>query len=127
MILLDCLSEKIKDGSKNDYIFSGPRNTLLPSHKVDRGWGEFCLRHKMGSKETDVSKHKYVNCTTTLHMLRHSFATMCYEAGLDKIMVQEMMGHTDYGVTENYTHIRDKMLDSTAKQLEDYVVKSSSK
>ncbi|MCH1638933.1 tyrosine-type recombinase/integrase [Paenibacillus timonensis] len=36
-----------------------------------------------------------------LHYLRHTFASVMYEAGVDLKAISEMMGHSDIGTTKN--------------------------
>jgi integrase len=47
-----------------------------------------------------------IGTNITLHSLRHYFATECLEAGVNKKLVQNWLGHAKYEVTINtYTHV----------------------
>lgn len=41
------------------------------------------------------------------HAFRHTFATRCFEKGLDPLLVQNIMGHSNYSTTISYTHVLD--------------------
>lgn len=43
------------------------------------------------------------------HAFRHTFATRCFEKGLDPLFVQSIMGHVSYSTTVSYTHILDDL------------------
>lgn len=41
------------------------------------------------------------------HAFRHTFATRCFEKGLDPLFIQSIMGHANYSTTVSYTHVLD--------------------
>ncbi len=50
------------------------------------------------------------------HCFRHTFATRCFEKGLDPVVVQSIMGHANYSTTLSYTHIlEDKTKEEVTK------------
>lgn len=48
------------------------------------------------------------------HAFRHTFATRCFEKGLDPLVVQTIMGHSNYSTTISYTHILDDKINEAA-------------
>lgn len=87
--LVDALMDAIPDGKPGDYIFL--RNGhLITDSDFDTLWGWY---------------QKEANITATPHQLRHWFATLLYDAGIDKFEAARYMGHTTAQMTEIYTHI----------------------
>ena len=60
---------------------------------------------------------------TNLHQLRHTFATICYDAGIEPKQASKILGHSRIGVTmDTYTHIRESREKETAEKLNAYLV-----
>ena len=50
------------------------------------------------------------------HAFRHTFATRCFEKGLDPLVVQKIMGHSNYSTTISYTHVlQDKLKEAVER------------
>ena len=59
------------------------------------------------------------------HDLRHTFATLTLEAGVDVKTVSHMLGHTDAGFTMNtYMHVTDDMQKNAADKMKNLIENS---
>ncbi|MEE1014339.1 MAG: tyrosine recombinase XerC [Clostridia bacterium] len=56
-------------------------------------------------KKIGLDSHKY-----TTHKLRHTAATLMYQAGVDIRVLQEILGHKQLSTTEIYTHISNDQM-----------------
>ena len=56
-------------------------------------------------KKIGLDPHKF-----TTHKLRHTAATLMYQAGVDIRALQEILGHEQLSTTEIYTHINNEQL-----------------
>lgn len=116
VILPLCVKEKLKPGKPNDYIFSTDGKPLH-EHLVDAGWDRFCKAHGMGEWIKGAGGKNRFKPAVTFHQLRHYYATKGSELGIPREVMTELMGHSSYIVTENYTHIRKAALQSAAGKI----------
>ncbi|MCH5210398.1 MAG: site-specific integrase [Oscillospiraceae bacterium] len=104
VIILDKLYEVFPRKFKG-FLFSmnGDGKEPLTSGAYDCRWESYCKRY---------------NLNITAHQLRHGYATMLFEAGIDEKDAQELMGHSDINLTRQiYTHIRTERKTETEKKL----------
>ena len=105
VILLDNLARMLKKGSDNSFVFSynGKPMTLF---KYTNEWKKYI---------------KSIGINFTAHQLRHTFATVLFEAGIKEKDAQYLMGHSDISTTQNiYTHIRKNRTEETANKLNEF-------
>lgn len=99
--LLQPLKEHLNVGE--GYIFGLPSQTVFR-----RKWKKYC----------DMT-----GINLTPHQLRHAFATICFEAGIEDKDAQQLLGHASVATTRDiYTHIREQRKQQTAQKLNDFVV-----
>lgn len=87
-------------------IFPGEDGGFMKSSEIQKRWKGFCR---------DVGLNEFVQDSTgaltetfpiTPHCFRHSFATICYEAGLDPRQAAQILGDTPEVLEKVYTHLR---------------------
>lgn len=60
--------------------------------------------------------------TFTPHQLRHTYATMLYDAGVDALTAQYLLGHSDLSTTMGiYTHLSETRKSKSITALNEYV------
>lgn len=88
-ILLDTYLKIYKPAN---YLFEGQTGGLYSQRSIQNILSKAC-------KKANITKH------TTVHTLRHSFATHLLEKGTDLRFIQEILGHSSSKTTEIYTHV----------------------
>lgn len=84
--------EPIQPNDKETFLFSDDGSTPLTNRRYITLYGQY-------KKETGI------NCTA--HQLRHSFATIAFENGIEPKVVQEILGHKQLSTTMDiYTDFR---------------------
>ncbi|MBO4913357.1 MAG: site-specific integrase [Butyrivibrio sp.] len=99
---------KILDGNISDInglIFKAPERGLLMATPIDRDIKNIC-------KRTSI-KH------FTTHAFRATFATRAIEQNMPVRTLQEILGHSDYGITMNlYGHVLDNTKEQAMNNIE---------
>ncbi|OQY40047.1 MAG: hypothetical protein B6229_02550 [Spirochaetaceae bacterium 4572_7] len=85
----------ISNNSDSDSLFLNSRGCRLTRKGMWKNFKTLCSKSGVEGK---------------LHTLRHSFATHLLVGGADLRSVQELLGHSDIGTTQIYTHISSSEL-----------------
>lgn len=99
--LMDRLMEKITPGT--GLVFPNENGELMTEMQFQKSWASY-------TEESGV--------TCTPHQIRHGYATMLYENGIEVKDAQELLGHAYASTTQDvYTHIRQTRKETVRKQL----------
>lgn len=113
-----------------DYVFPGENpQKPMPKKTYDRRWLHYCkdMGFVVDKPEPRVSVqgktyivHNY-KPTITAHALRHGYATILFEAGVDVYTARKLLGHSDIETTMAvYTHLREKKKNESLDKLKNY-------
>lgn len=92
------------------YLFPNSNGELMDNSQVTRAWKNY-------QKETGI--------TATPHQLRHAYATILFDAGIDIKTAQRFLGHADIKTTlDIYTHLSENRLESSTNKLLDFLSKN---
>ena len=108
-----------------DYIVSQSPEPLTLS-AISRRWEAWCRTHGLAVEEkreaTPGNKHTSVwKPTIERHQIRHEYATILYEAGIDAKSAQQLLGHAQISTTMDvYTHISERKRTENFMRLANY-------
>ena len=120
-----------KGAKDDDYVFYGEDpGRPMPESTYNRRWMHYCK--DMGFVTDDPEERisaqgkKYIvhhyKTTMTAHCFRHGYATMLFEAGVDEMTAQRLLGHANIETTRAvYTHLRNKQHQSSINKLISHV------
>lgn len=113
-------------GLPDVFLFTMPDGRPLTQYFAWEWWLELMIALKMAHPKTKVERKyrisglrdKYVP-EITPHTMRHNFITMCWENGIDVMLVMKMVGHKDSRTTLNiYTHLSRAQMESAQGKLD---------
>lgn len=92
----------------DDYVIGG--KSPLTKSALDKRWKKWC---------------KDKNIRIDRHQIRHQYATILFESGVDAKTAQELLGHAKIATTMDiYTHLSDKQKNKARIQLESYLARA---
>lgn len=93
-------------------IFHNDDGSHLEQHQINKAWAQY---------REDVGLPKHI----TPHYFRHTFATICYNAGADAKETAAILGHANESITmELYTHLTSQKKATVAEKIEEYAAVS---
>ena len=117
----------------NGYLFSADGGkTPLTETEYRHRWEAYCKAaglcdiQEVRHKSTGANNREYVRQVYTPrivpHQLRHEFATICLDAGLEAADTQEIMGHANIATTQiTYQHITASRREKSYDKLEQFL------
>ncbi|TDL62340.1 hypothetical protein E2R56_28985 [Rhodococcus qingshengii] len=80
------------------------------------------IRLAYPNEKLDIVIKKHNLHRITIHGLRHTHASLLFEAGASIKEVQERLGHSDFKMTMNiYTHVTITLKEQTAAKFQRYI------
>lgn len=106
--LVNVLEDYLRTIKNNsDYIFPSRKGDKLSPLSVQLITRKICT--KSG-----------INKRITPHKLRHTFATLALEAGVNPITISELLGHSSLNTTMKYTHVTNRLTEEAVKKIADF-------
>ena len=87
-------------------IFTDENGNYWTTYRTDKVWREYCQDAGLMETVVDENGEEQEVPAVTPHCFRHSFATICYEAGLDPKTTAAIVGDTEEVVRNVYTELR---------------------
>lgn len=89
------------------YVFPNSNNELMTLSNFNSAWRKY---------------KQITGINLSPHQLRHAFATICFDAGLELKDTASIMGHSKVELTMNvYTHIKENRKSKTAAKLNSFL------
>ena len=114
-LLAALIISKPEGAKRTDFVFpsAASPDKPMPESTYRRYWNRYCF--EMGFIRPDGS------VALTPHFMRHGYATMLYDAGVDAYTAQRLLGHANIQTTlAIYTHLKRARETASLNSLEAY-------
>ena len=98
-------------------VFPGEDGGFMRASEITKNWRAFCRDVGLNEIQRTDSGKTVETFPITPHCFRHSFATICYEAGLDPRQAAQILGDTPEVLEGVYTHLRNGKRQTAAEKL----------
>ena len=88
-------------------VFPGEDGGFMRASEITKNWRAYCRDIGLNEIQRTDDGKLVETFPITPHCFRHSFATICYEAGLDPRQAAGILGDTPEVLESVYTHLRD--------------------
>jgi len=109
--------EKYKETIKNSiYVFPSPEGSMMTYTQITRLYKKAKKKiDKWFEENEEMQKYKF---DFTFRLLRHTFCTGLFDAGVDELSAADIMGHDVVVMRSIYTHIQESRKAQTAVKIE---------
>lgn len=101
---------------EGDYV-SMKNGDLYERKRASERFGQFLTSLDMETYETDSEGRKVLK--KRFHLLRHQFISMAIDSGMPQVLVQKVVGHAAFKMTEHYFHANRESLRKGIQALPD--------
>lgn len=112
--------------NSNDGLLFLFNDKLISPSTINHHFKRICKNANIRTKIYSFNRYgKKINLNTSNvneHMLRHTYATRCIEAGMSPVVLQRLLGHKDISITLNtYTSVLNQFKNDEIIKLDNYL------
>jgi len=116
----------IKNNNNINFLFLMPNGKFIPGTTINSHFKRICkdahIRECIHEFERNGKTIHLKLSNVNTHMLRHTYATRCIEAGISPVVLQRLLGHKDIETTLNtYTSVFNAFKEEEIEKVNTYL------